>query len=161
MTSLMKAYIVAERLDAAEHVISRMRAAGVQPSLPTWKSIIHAADTAGDVKRADRLYNDALLSGTIKPYRPWRSSVNRDASGNKPAKGTVMDLHLSGTGRAAIRHELHQRQKDAGRCKLPLYIITGHCGGQMVAAVSGILKSQSVLFLLQPGVVVVPSPDAR
>ncbi|KAG5188157.1 hypothetical protein JKP88DRAFT_135764, partial [Tribonema minus] len=47
-TSVMKAYIKVQRLDDAEHVISRMRAAGVQPSLPAWKSIIHAADALGD-----------------------------------------------------------------------------------------------------------------
>ncbi|KAG5182839.1 hypothetical protein JKP88DRAFT_155085, partial [Tribonema minus] len=53
--SIMQAYIVVERLDAAEHVISRMRAAGVPPDQDTWKSIIHAADTLRDTKRADQL----------------------------------------------------------------------------------------------------------
>eukprot|EP00611_Tribonema_gayanum_P000188 TRINITY_DN10134_c0_g1_i3.p1 TRINITY_DN10134_c0_g1~~TRINITY_DN10134_c0_g1_i3.p1 ORF type:complete len:238 (+),score=29.65 TRINITY_DN10134_c0_g1_i3:874-1587(+) len=160
---VMKAYIEVQRLDDAEHVISRMRAAGVQPSFPTWKSIIHAADAADDVKRADQLYGDALLPGTIKPYRPWRSITIKDASGNiqPQAEGTVMDLHRlnSGTGRAAIRHELHKRQKDDRRHQLPLYIITGQGGGQLVAAVSETLKSHGIHFVLLPGVVVAPSPN--
>ncbi|KAG5175984.1 hypothetical protein JKP88DRAFT_336767 [Tribonema minus] len=154
--SIVKAYNEVQRLDDAEQVISRMRAAGVQPGLQTWNGIIHAADAAGDVKRADRLYSDALLSGTIKPYRPWHSaSIMKQVSGTIPPKGTLMDLHLlnPGTGRAAIRHELHERQKDARRRKLPLYIIAGHGGGLLVAAVSDTLKSQGILFVLQPGVV--------
>ncbi|KAG5188141.1 hypothetical protein JKP88DRAFT_148461, partial [Tribonema minus] len=67
-SSVMKAYIEMQRLDEAEHVISRMRAAEVQPDLQTWNSIMNAADAAGDVKRADQLYSDALLSGAVKPY---------------------------------------------------------------------------------------------
>eukprot|EP00611_Tribonema_gayanum_P019672 TRINITY_DN344_c1_g1_i10.p1 TRINITY_DN344_c1_g1~~TRINITY_DN344_c1_g1_i10.p1 ORF type:complete len:609 (+),score=98.57 TRINITY_DN344_c1_g1_i10:26-1852(+) len=161
-TSVMKAYIEVERLDDAEQVITRMRAAGVQPTSETWKSIIHAADTLGDTKRTDQLCSDALLTDGIKPYRPWRSADvnNLNDSSNKQPEGTVMDLRglNSGTARAVIRHELHERQEDARRCKLPLYIITGQGGGLLVAAVSDALKSQGIQhFLLRPGVLAAPS----
>ncbi|KAG5182807.1 hypothetical protein JKP88DRAFT_261019 [Tribonema minus] len=161
-TSLMKAYIQVERLDDAEHVISRMRAAGVQPIIGTWKSIIHAADTLGDIKRADQLCSDALLTDGIKPYRPWRSADinNLNDSSNKQPEGTVMDLRglNSGIARAVIWHELRERQEDASRSKLPMYITTGQGGGLLVAAVSDALKSQGIQhILLRPGVLVAPS----
>ncbi|KAG5188138.1 hypothetical protein JKP88DRAFT_253679 [Tribonema minus] len=164
-TSLMKAYIEVQRLDAAEQVISRMRSAGVQPSLPTWKSIIHAADTAGDLKRADQLYEDALLSGAIKPYRPWRSVKMKDASGNIQPNGTVMDLHKvnRGTGRAAIRHELRLRQSSASKRTNPLYIITGQGDGLLKAAVCDTLNAQGIHHLLpaaHPGRIIIPRSDA-
>ncbi|KAG5188156.1 hypothetical protein JKP88DRAFT_305458 [Tribonema minus] len=161
-TSLMKAYIEMERLDDAERVISRMRAAGVQPTIETWKSIIHAADTLGDIKRADQLCSDALLTDGIKPYRPWRSMKSKDASGNKQpvGEGTVMDLRglNSGTARAVIRHELRERQEDAKRGKFPLHIMTGQGGGLLLTAVSGTLESQGIQhFLLRPGLLVASS----
>ncbi|KAG5188151.1 hypothetical protein JKP88DRAFT_133201, partial [Tribonema minus] len=40
--SIMKAYMNDKRLDEAERVIGRMRAAGVEPILGTWTGIIHA-----------------------------------------------------------------------------------------------------------------------
>ncbi|KAG5188158.1 hypothetical protein JKP88DRAFT_305463, partial [Tribonema minus] len=164
--SVMKAYIEVERLDDAEHVISRMCAAGIQPSLRTWNGIIHAADTLGDIKRADQLCNDALLTDGIKPYRPWRSADinNLNDSSNKQPERTVMDLRglNSGTARAVIRHELRERHKGVRRGELPLYIITGRGGGLLVAAaVSDTLKSQGIQHsLLRPGVLVAPSAAA-
>eukprot|EP00611_Tribonema_gayanum_P019676 TRINITY_DN344_c1_g1_i4.p1 TRINITY_DN344_c1_g1~~TRINITY_DN344_c1_g1_i4.p1 ORF type:complete len:607 (+),score=111.47 TRINITY_DN344_c1_g1_i4:26-1846(+) len=159
-TSVMKAYIEVERLDDAEQVITRMRAAGVQPTSETWKSIIHAADTVGDIKRADQLCSDALFTDGITPYRPWQSADIYDASTNKQPEGTVMDLRglNSGIARAVIRHELRERQEDASRSKLPMYITTGQGGGLLVAAVSDALKSQGIQhFLLRPGVLAAPS----
>ncbi|KAG5188140.1 hypothetical protein JKP88DRAFT_267686 [Tribonema minus] len=162
--SVMKAYIEVQRLDDAEDVISRMRATGVQPDLEIWTSIIHAAGALGDIKRADRLYNDALLSGAVNPYRPWCTKHIRDASGNMQPKGTVMDLHGLNptTACAAIRHELRVRQKleGASRRKVPLYIITGQGGGHMRADVADLLRSKKIHYQLptgQSGRIVVPS----
>ncbi|KAG5182815.1 hypothetical protein JKP88DRAFT_317202, partial [Tribonema minus] len=69
--SLMKAYYCSGRLNEAELVIDRMRAAGVQPTADIWKGIIHAADALDDVKKADQLYADALSLGTIDLFKPW------------------------------------------------------------------------------------------
>ncbi|KAG5182829.1 hypothetical protein JKP88DRAFT_317251 [Tribonema minus] len=160
MVSLMQAYINNKRLDEAERVIGRMRAAGVEPILGTWRSIIHAGDELGDIKKVDLLYCDALSSKAISPYRPERSRSIKDSAGNTMPLGSVMDLHgLNGaTSQAAIRHELRVRRKAAGslRCGKPLYIITGRGGGFLIAAASDTLKSQVIkhdLHAAQPGII--------
>ncbi|KAG5183174.1 hypothetical protein JKP88DRAFT_317421 [Tribonema minus] len=156
--NLMQAYINDERLDDADRVIGRMRAAGADPISGTWTTIICAADAVGDIKKVDRLYRDALLSKAINPYRPELSNAIKDAAGNTLPVGTVMDLHWldRATGQAAIRHELRVRWKAAGSLRRgkPLYIITGQGGGLLIAAVSDTLKSQGIQHVLpaaQPG----------
>ncbi|KAG5182818.1 hypothetical protein JKP88DRAFT_346546 [Tribonema minus] len=85
--SLMKAYFSNGRLDEAVLIIDRMRASGVQPTFDTWTTVINAIDAHGKVNTADDLYADALSSGTINPYRPWRSNVIRLASGKDKVMG--------------------------------------------------------------------------
>ncbi|KAG5182836.1 hypothetical protein JKP88DRAFT_261032 [Tribonema minus] len=160
MISVMQAYINAERLDDAEGVISRMRAAGAEPILSTWTALIIAADAVGNIKKADLLYCDALSSKAINPCRPERSHSIRDSAGNTLPVGTVIDLHRlnRATGQAAVRHELRVRQKAAGSLRRgkPLYIITGQGEGLLLAAVSDTLKSQGIRHVshaAQPGII--------
>ncbi|KAG5182838.1 hypothetical protein JKP88DRAFT_317281 [Tribonema minus] len=87
--SLMQAYINDKRLDEAERIIGRMRAAGVEPDFCTWRVIIHAADELGDIKKADGLYCDALSSKAINPYRPQLSNAIKDPVGSTLPVGTV------------------------------------------------------------------------
>eukprot|EP00611_Tribonema_gayanum_P024118 TRINITY_DN5238_c0_g1_i1.p1 TRINITY_DN5238_c0_g1~~TRINITY_DN5238_c0_g1_i1.p1 ORF type:complete len:161 (+),score=14.65 TRINITY_DN5238_c0_g1_i1:97-579(+) len=157
----MKAYFSKGRLDEAVLIIDRMRASGVQPTFDTWTTVINAIDAHGKVNTADDLYADALSSGTINPYRPWRSNVIRLASGKVPMTGRIMDLHElnQATGQAAIRHELKQRQECTIRRQAPLYIITGQGDGSLQRAVCKVLRSQGKRALRpkgENGVVFVP-----
>ncbi|KAG5182824.1 hypothetical protein JKP88DRAFT_261027 [Tribonema minus] len=161
--SVMKAYYQKGRLDEAVLIIDRMVVEGVQPNLDTWRSIIHAADALGDVRRADELYAGALSSQAINPYTPWRTDAITLTSqaGKRLVKGSIMDLHglNPATAKAAVRHELRLRQACTTKREAPLYIITGKGAGGLQRAVTNTLTSQGVHHLHlegNPGVLNVP-----
>jgi len=109
--AIIKACCIAGNLPRAQEWLKRLQNDGLVVNIKIWSTIIHAAYQLGDAVLVKQLYEQALESGTVNPYK-------------KKGSTTVLDLHNFNVGMAiaAVYKEvsaLKKRQVDH------LIIVTG------------------------------------
>ena len=68
----MKAYGAAGQLQKAVCLLDEMKEAKVHRAFSTWRTIIDIAHAENELSLVDDLYEVALTSSAVDPYKEWR-----------------------------------------------------------------------------------------